>query len=41
MEKQKRKRIEEEILNLIWGRKYRTGIKQFQTAHFNTISERP
>jgi hypothetical protein len=28
-------------LNVIWGRKYRSRIIHFQTAHFNTISERP
>ncbi|MGD1971782.1 MAG: hypothetical protein PVF24_09225 [Desulfobacterales bacterium] len=28
-------------LNLIWGRKYRSGIKHIQTAHFKTVSECP
>jgi hypothetical protein len=41
MEKEKKKKIKEEILNLILGRKYRSGIKHFQTAHFNTFSGRP
>jgi len=41
MEKEKRKKIKEEILNLILGRKYRSGIIHFQTAHFNAFSSRP
>jgi hypothetical protein len=40
MEKEKRKKIKEEFLNLILGRKYRQGIKHFQTAQFNTVSGR-
>jgi hypothetical protein len=41
MEKEKRKNIKEEILNLILGRKYRSVIIHFQTAHFKAVSERP
>jgi hypothetical protein len=41
MEKEKRKKIKEEFLNLILGRKYRRGIKHFQTTLFNTVSGCP
>jgi hypothetical protein len=41
MEKEKRKKIKEEILNLIVGRKFRSGIKHFQTASFKAFSARP
>jgi len=41
MEKEKRKKIKEEFLNLILKRKYKRRIKHFQTAHFNTVSARP
>jgi len=41
MGEEKRKKKEEEFLNLILGRKYRRRIKHFQTAQFNTVSGRP
>ena len=34
MGEEKRKKIEEEVLNLVIGRKYRQSIKHFQTPVF-------
>jgi len=37
----KKEEYKRKDLNLIWGRKYRSGIIHFQTALFNTFSGRP